>query len=134
VVTVAGTPAVLGVGNGSFIMPGVSQGETVVFPFTMQGVGRLVYIKTAEYAALQNQRTIVLSTSPCGAPIDSHSTVTGSYATMYAVPTGSSSASYVTPLNADGTVYYATIYNRDGNGTPTCTDNNCGFIITFNGS
>jgi uncharacterized RmlC-like cupin family protein len=129
VVTVAGTPAILGQGIGSFaVYP--DQTQVTLFPFSVLGLTNVAYIKTAEYAGASNVRTVVISSTPCGPPIDVHATSTDGYA----VPLGSSSAGLITPLRADGTVYYATIYNRDAGGNPTCSDNHCSFTITFNGS
>jgi hypothetical protein len=131
--TVPGAPAVLGQGNGSFQVSCV-QNQITVFPFSMQGVTRSAYIKTTQNMGSMNVRKLVISDTPGGPPIDAHATNIDGQAQVNVVPIGSLNAGMYTPLKTDGTTYYANIYNIDQNGAQTCQNNDCNFLITFNGS
>jgi hypothetical protein len=131
--TVPNTPAILGQGNGSFMVYS-TQNQVTVFPFSVQGMTRADYIKTTQNAGSMNVRMMVISATPCGAPVDSHATNIDGQASVIVVPSGSSYATMYSALRTDGTIYYANIYNIDANGAQTCQNNDCNFLITFNGS
>jgi hypothetical protein len=132
-VFVAGTPAALGQGNGSFQVFS-TQNQVTVFPFSVSGMHNLAYIKTTQNLGSGNVRELIISAKPCDVALDAHAVNIDGQAQVNVVPVGNPYAQFYTAVKTDGTIYYATIYNMDQNGSQTCQTNDCNFLITFNGS
>lgn len=119
---------------GSFFDLGPNEIKAFAYNPAASQVGKR--IATVQQSSNGATRTVWVSTSPGGSPInDTNCTRTGTSTTSYYTTVSPRAASYYCLLSP-GVQYYVNVQNATSpNGTTsTCTAANCGFVLTINGA